>query len=145
MDPASMGESERMEVSTQTYSQNYPVVHLSADACIGEPRFPYVTERRGPVTTDSFEQLVAVIEETHRAFLERATKAVNLSLTVRNWLIGYYIRDTNRQARTGQLMAISFSISWREGCASRGSSVRRLANCAVSGSFTLPIRRFGRR
>ena len=93
MDPASMGESERMEVSTQTYSQNYPVVHLSADACIGEPRFPYVTERRGPVTTDSFEQLVAVIEETHRAFLERATKAVNLSLTVRNWLIGYYIRE----------------------------------------------------
>lgn len=47
------------------------------------------------MATDSttFEHLVALIRQTHQAFLERATKAVNVSLTVRNWLIGYYLRE----------------------------------------------------
>lgn len=47
------------------------------------------------MATDSprFEHLVALIRETHQALLERATKAVNISLTVRDWLIGYHIQE----------------------------------------------------
>ena len=39
----------------------------------------------------SFESLVASIQSTSEQLAARAAKAVNVSLTVRNWLIGYYI------------------------------------------------------
>ena len=38
-----------------------------------------------------FEQLVSSIEQTHNHFQQQAAKAVNVSLTIRNWLIGFYI------------------------------------------------------
>lgn len=38
-----------------------------------------------------FEILVNTIKQTHQHFQQQATKAVNVSLTLRNWLIGYYI------------------------------------------------------
>ncbi len=38
-----------------------------------------------------FELLVNTIEQTHQHFLKQATKAVNVSLTLRNWFIGFYI------------------------------------------------------
>ena len=39
----------------------------------------------------NFGSLVSVIEQTHQHFQQQAVKAVNVSLTVRNWLVGYYI------------------------------------------------------
>ncbi|TAF78486.1 MAG: DUF1016 family protein, partial [Sphingobacteriales bacterium] len=39
----------------------------------------------------NFNSLVSEIENTHLHFQQQAAKAVNISLTVRNWLIGYYI------------------------------------------------------
>lgn len=39
----------------------------------------------------NFEALVSVIEQTHLHFQQQAAKAVNVSLTIRNWLIGFYI------------------------------------------------------
>ena len=38
-----------------------------------------------------FESLVSTIEQTHNHFQEQAVKAVNISLTIRNYLIGFYI------------------------------------------------------
>ena len=38
-----------------------------------------------------FEILVNTINQTHQHFQQQASKAVNVSLTLRNWLIGYYI------------------------------------------------------
>ncbi len=38
-----------------------------------------------------FELLVDSITQTHSHFHQQATKAINVSLTLRNWLIGYYI------------------------------------------------------
>ena len=38
-----------------------------------------------------FEALVNTIESTHWHFQQQATKAVNVALTLRNWLIGHYI------------------------------------------------------
>jgi predicted nuclease of restriction endonuclease-like (RecB) superfamily len=38
-----------------------------------------------------FENLVKEIEQIHSHFQQQAVKAVNISLTLRNWLIGYYI------------------------------------------------------
>ena len=39
----------------------------------------------------NFNSLVNQIKQTHSQLQEYASKAINTSLTVRNWLIGYYI------------------------------------------------------
>jgi len=39
----------------------------------------------------NFEILVNTINQTHQHFQQQASKAVNVSLTLRNWLIGFYI------------------------------------------------------
>lgn len=41
----------------------------------------------------NFDSLVIAIKRTHSALAEQASKAVNLSLTLRNWMIGYYIQE----------------------------------------------------
>lgn len=44
-----------------------------------------------------FIGLVHVIQQTHETFSMQASKAVNICLTVRNWLIGYYIAEFELQ------------------------------------------------
>lgn len=39
----------------------------------------------------NFEFLVKTISNTHGHFQHQAAKAVNVSLTLRNWLVGFYI------------------------------------------------------
>ena len=39
----------------------------------------------------NFEALVVEIQQTHQHFQQQAVKAVNMSLTIRNYLIGFYI------------------------------------------------------
>ncbi|MDO8464662.1 MAG: PDDEXK nuclease domain-containing protein [Gallionella sp.] len=41
----------------------------------------------------NFDGLVAAIERTHSALAEQASKAVNVSLTLRNWCIGCYLAE----------------------------------------------------
>jgi len=46
-----------------------------------------------------FESLVLMMEQTHQHFQQQAVKAVNFSLTVRNWLIGFYIAEFELNGR----------------------------------------------
>lgn len=39
----------------------------------------------------SFNGLIETIQKTHHSFWDQSVKAVNIGLTLRNWLIGYYI------------------------------------------------------
>lgn len=41
----------------------------------------------------NFDSLVAAIERTHSVLAEQASKAVNISLTLRNWCIGCYLAE----------------------------------------------------
>lgn len=41
----------------------------------------------------NFATLVATIRQTHKYMAAQASRAVNISLTLRNWLIGCYIRE----------------------------------------------------
>jgi predicted nuclease of restriction endonuclease-like (RecB) superfamily len=41
----------------------------------------------------NFNSLVYAIKDAHEQLYARATKAVNMSLTLRNWLIGFYISE----------------------------------------------------
>ena len=45
----------------------------------------------------TFEGLVAAIGHAHASLVQRATKAVNASLTLRNWSIGFYIAEFELQ------------------------------------------------
>ncbi|MFH1116910.1 MAG: hypothetical protein V1792_23585 [Pseudomonadota bacterium] len=42
-----------------------------------------------------FEKLVGVIRQMHQEMVTHAGRAVNLSVTVRNWLMGFYIAERN--------------------------------------------------
>lgn len=44
-----------------------------------------------------FANLVSAIQDTHETFATQASKAVNVCLTMRNWLIGYYIDEYELQ------------------------------------------------
>ncbi|WP_022981685.1 YhcG family protein [Ideonella sp. B508-1] len=41
----------------------------------------------------NFDRLVEILAQAHGALEARAAKAVNVSLTLRNWLFGYHIRE----------------------------------------------------
>lgn len=41
----------------------------------------------------TFKTLISAIQRTHEHLIAQASRAVNLSLTLRNWMIGYYIRE----------------------------------------------------
>jgi hypothetical protein len=45
----------------------------------------------------SFEHLVAAISEAHAELAAQASRAVNSSLTLRNWLIGFHIAEYEQQ------------------------------------------------
>jgi len=59
------------------------------------------TAKKAPKTTGSivpkaglsFEGVIDSVSRLHSEFLRQATKAVNVSLTLRNWLIGMYIAE----------------------------------------------------
>ena len=44
-------------------------------------------------TVNNMEQLTATIQQTNQYFLNKVQKQVNTSLTLRNWVIGYYILE----------------------------------------------------
>ncbi len=46
-----------------------------------------------PKTTSDFSQLVTSIQQIHTELSTQVSKAVNVSLTLRNWLIGMYIHE----------------------------------------------------
>lgn len=53
-----------------------------------------MTPRHSALT---FEGLVAAIGNAHAMLAQQATKAVNISLTLRNWFIGFYIAEFELQ------------------------------------------------
>ncbi|MBX3710283.1 MAG: hypothetical protein KIT56_10020 [Gammaproteobacteria bacterium] len=40
-----------------------------------------------------FKELSQFIQEIHHAFARQAGRSVNMALTLRNWLIGFYIKE----------------------------------------------------
>lgn len=61
----------------------------------------------------NFDLLLNTIQQTHSVFQQNAVKAVNVSLTIRNWLIGYYIVEFEQGgedlARYGENLLLKLS------------------------------------
>ena len=51
------------------------------------------------LTTATFADLVVLIQKTHQELAAQANKAVNVSLTFRNWLIGQHISEYELRGR----------------------------------------------
>jgi hypothetical protein len=81
-----------------------------------------------------FEQLIKTISETHHHLQEKAVSAVNQSLTIRNWIFGFYIVEYEQngedRAKYGQklLAAISKELKKKN---IKGLAERNLAHCRL--------------
>lgn len=49
------------------------------------------------ISVSSFSRLTELIHRTHAELAAQANKAVNVSLTLRNWLIGLHITEYEQQ------------------------------------------------
>ncbi|MBN1926038.1 MAG: DUF1016 family protein [Prolixibacteraceae bacterium] len=62
---------------------------------------------------ENFKKLIATIHNVHQTLQERAASAVNQLLTIRNWLIGYYIVEFEQngedRAKYGQSLLASLA------------------------------------
>ena len=55
--------------------------------------------KKSPLKTDTFATLIQSISKVHQELAARAGKAINISLTIRNWLIGHYIAEYEQQGK----------------------------------------------
>ena len=66
----------------------------------------------------NFDLLLNTIQQTHTVFQQNAVKAVNMSLTIRNWLIGYYIVEFEQngedRAKYGESLLFKLSEKCKE-------------------------------
>jgi len=56
-----------------------------------------------------FNQLVNGIQHLHQELHQQVAHAVNVGLTVRNWLVGYYIERIIQSIKDKRLFKILFS------------------------------------
>lgn len=56
----------------------------------------------------NFTDLIKIINDTHNQLSSQAKKAVNTYLTIRNWLIGYYISEYELKERISLIMEINY-------------------------------------
>jgi predicted nuclease of restriction endonuclease-like (RecB) superfamily len=77
----------------------------------------------------NFEILVNTINQTHQHFQQQATKAVNVSLTLRNWLIGFYIVEFEQNGEDRAKYGEKLLAKLAERCASiKGLDERTFRN-----------------
>jgi len=94
---------------------------------------------------DDFESLVDSIVQIHHQAQDFATKAVNVGLTLRNWLIGHRIVEFEQNGKDRAAYGErSCCQSWRKGWHRRASSGWTCGNCAAFAFYIPPILRFGR-
>jgi predicted nuclease of restriction endonuclease-like (RecB) superfamily len=92
----------------------------------------------------NFELLVETISTTHGHFQQQAAKAVNVSLTLRNWLIGFYIVEFEQNGEdrakygTGLLNKLALEIKIKGLVAAELSRCRQFYFCYphILGSMT---------
>jgi predicted nuclease of restriction endonuclease-like (RecB) superfamily len=81
--------------------------------------------------TLNFDGLVKVIEQTHRHFQQQAVRAVNVSLTVRNWLVGYYIVEFEQFGEERALYGEQLIARLAEHLSVKGLGETNLKNCRL--------------
>jgi hypothetical protein len=101
----------------------------------------------GKAAALTFENLVLSIHGVDRDLAAQAGRAINLSLTLRNWLIGCYISEYELRGadRTGPNTVKSYWRNWLSGSLKMASAGPRSVSFGAIGSSIRPTPRFGRR
>ncbi len=92
----------------------------------------------------NFMSLVSAVEQAHNHFQQHAVKAVNVSLTLRNWLIGFYIVEFEQNGEdrakygTGLLNKLALQINIKGLVSAELSRCRQFYYCypQILGSLT---------
>jgi len=58
-----------------------------------------------------FENLIQSIQQTHPALQQYVNKAINRSLTIRNWLIGFHIVQFEQKGEDREIIFFSSKTS----------------------------------
>lgn len=95
----------------------------------------------------TMDRLVDAISQTHRHFSAQAGKAVNIALTLRNWMIGAYLREYEQRgkdradygARLIDTVAAELSRRGVEGMAARSLRLYRQFYIVYPGIWQSPI------
>ena len=86
------------------------------------------------VEKNNFEELINNVYQTHCILQNNATKAINLNLTVRNWLVGYHIVEFEQngedRAKYGTRLLEEMAKSVK-GKGVKGLNLRTLRNCRI--------------
>ena len=84
-----------------------------------------------------FSALVAAIRQAHEYMAAQAGRAVNISLTLRNWVIGCYISgNMSKTVRTGQRMEKIFYRRSPNDLKKQVSKVVPPVHCGYTGNST---------
>ena len=54
---------------------------------------------KNPSSVNNFESLATTIQQTNSFFLDKVQRQVNTALTIRNWIIGYYIAEYEQSGK----------------------------------------------
>lgn len=103
----------------------------------------------GGVQGLDFTSLVAAIAQVHVQSAARASRVVNMSLTLRNWVIGAYIRHYEQQgadrARYGARLLETLATALQRPCKPVLTAVAPGVIWACADSYLMCIHRFGNR
>ena len=62
-------------------------------------RMPVVAQPMAAEVSQNYEALVTAIAQAHNRAQRQAVQAINVALTLRNWLIGYHIVEYEQHGR----------------------------------------------
>ncbi|MCD2452775.1 hypothetical protein GO003_020530 [Methylicorpusculum oleiharenae] len=88
-----------------------------------------------PFVAADFSALVATIAGIHHSLAEQAARAVNISLTLRNWLIGVYIREYGQKGSDRVPFGEALLERLSQTLAETGKLAITHANCATAVRF----------
>jgi len=89
----------------------------------------------------NFRKLVGIIRQVHEELTAQAGRAVNLNLTMRNWLIGGYIAEYELSGATGLPTEITCSVNFPGNCAGTKSVTPAAGSYTTIWPFIAPILR----
>lgn len=77
----------------------------------------------------NFTSLIESIQHIHNTIQEHATKAVNIGLTIRNWLIGYYIVEFEQNGNDRATYGTALIANIAQNIAIKGLTAPELSRC----------------
>jgi hypothetical protein len=76
-----------------------------------------------------FKSLVKLINETHNTLQRQAIKAINISLTLRNWLIGFYVVEFEQHGKDRAKYGIDLLGKLADSICIKGLTSPELSRC----------------